>query len=246
MMRKINIMKAKPEVSDGEIQSYMNFDGVVTKHTEAVALKKSQMLFRIIGFGSIMAMLFFAWFYWPPSAEQESKVNELAPQDGPIATPESRDTATSQQQSVIETTIPKKEEDKSNASTRKKKPTREISVDTIAAKSNAVSTETIYKQAEPANGYPALYEYFGRELKYPAESIGDSIQGVVIAVFTINKLGVPENISIEQSLGPAFDRETLRVINRMPPWKAATYNQKPVNSRISLPLTFQIKKIKIQ
>jgi protein TonB len=102
----------------------------------------------------------------------------------------------------------------------------------------------VFIQAEPVAGYPALYEYFMRELKYPAEAVADSVQGVVSVMFTINAQGKPEKIQVEQSLSPALDREAMRVIANMPAWKPATYNQKPMPSRISLPLTFQIKKIR--
>ncbi|HEY0653411.1 MAG TPA: energy transducer TonB, partial [Chryseosolibacter sp.] len=113
--------------------------------------------------------------------------------------------------------------------------------------SNAKSgLNAVYVQASPVNGYPHLYAYFSRELKYPEEAKKDSIGGEVIAVFTISADGSPEKIVIEYSLGPAFDREVIRLITNMPPWSPATYNEKPVASKMSLPLTFQIKKITSQ
>lgn len=91
------------------------------------------------------------------------------------------------------------------------------------------------------DGYPSLYAYFDRELKYPVAS-KDSIQGIVTVSFAITEAGKPDLIRIENSLGKAFDVECVRVIKNMPPWKPATINGKPVQVRLSIPLSFKIKK----
>jgi protein TonB len=80
-------------------------------------------------------------------------------------------------------------------------------------------------------------------LQYPEEGLKDSIQGVVTVSFIINEIGSPEKIQIENSLGEAFDRETIKMIEQMPRWNPATVNGKPIASRLAIPLTFQIKKI---
>jgi TonB family protein len=114
----------------------------------------------------------------------------------------------------------------------------------ILPKEDAVkSHEYQFKEAVPVDGYPAIYEYFNRTLQYPEEGLKDSIQGVVTVSFIINEIGSPEKIQIENSLGEAFDRETIKMIEQMPRWNPATVNGKPIASRLAIPLTFQIKKI---
>jgi TonB family protein len=104
--------------------------------------------------------------------------------------------------------------------------------------------EAGYMQAEPLLGYPDLYEYFNANLVYPPEALKDSIQGVQTVSFVINAEGKPEQIEVVKSLGEPFEKEVKRLIENMPEWKPATLNGKPVSSKISLPLTFQIQKIK--
>lgn len=101
-----------------------------------------------------------------------------------------------------------------------------------------------YKQAEPTDGYPDLYQYFNANLMYPQEALKDSIQGVQTISFVINVDGKPEHIQVIESLGEPFEKEAKRLIENMPAWKPATLNGKPVASKVSLPLTFQIQKVK--
>ena len=106
------------------------------------------------------------------------------------------------------------------------------------------TAESGYIQAEPVQGYAELYEYFNANLVYPVEALKYSIQGVHTISFVINTQGMPEQIEIVKSLGPSFEKECKRLIENMPAWKPARLNGKPVPSKISLPLTFQIQKIK--
>ena len=103
---------------------------------------------------------------------------------------------------------------------------------------------SVYIAAEPVLGYPHLYEYFNRELRYPEPALRDSLEGILALSFVINREGNPIKIRIENSPGPLFDEEARRLILNMPAWKPATVNGKPVAVRISLPITFQIKKVK--
>ena len=100
----------------------------------------------------------------------------------------------------------------------------------------------IYTEAEPVNGLTALYAYFESELRYPTEALVDSVEGTSIVLFTITKDGVIDAISVEKSLGKAFDEEAKRLINNMPTWKPAMVNDVPVDSKVSIPLHFRIQK----
>ena len=99
-----------------------------------------------------------------------------------------------------------------------------------------------FTEAEPIDGYPAIYQYFNRELKYPMEVSNDSTEGIMMVSFAINKRGRPEAIRITNSLGKAFEKESMRVIENMPLWKPATINGEPTVVRLSVPLTFSITK----
>jgi TonB family protein len=101
----------------------------------------------------------------------------------------------------------------------------------------------VYLQAEPLEGYTHLYAYFNENLLYPPQAVKDSVEGIETVSFTIDQQGMPTLITITQSLGPLFDQEAIRLIRQMPAWKPATLNGHPVASQLSVPLTFELKRI---
>ena len=134
------------------------------------------------------------------------------------------------------------DEHKQAADAKISKPGLETPV--IKEGSEPTQKESEYVQAEPAKGYSDLYDFFSTNLEYPADGLKDSIQGVQTISFVINTAGKPEQIQVVNSLGEPFDKESRRLIENMPAWKPATLNGKPVESKISIPITFQIQKVK--
>jgi TonB family protein len=248
---KIRIMKVKPEITDEEIHSYMNFDALLAKYTQEKALKKNSNIVRNTVLALVALAVIGVWYFSISTkpggkAEQSDPSNVQNEKISPDLIRHDTTQSFSQEEKIqknenVKSLLPK------NRS--KENPARNTEVpatakDTLAITKEKIDQQPAYVQAEPVEGYPALYEYFSRELKYPSDAMADSIQGVVLVVFNINKQGKRERISVEQSLGTAFDKEALRVVENMPEWKPATLNSKPVVSRISIPLTFQIKKLR--
>jgi len=101
-----------------------------------------------------------------------------------------------------------------------------------------------YIQAAPQQGYDHLYAYFREHLIYPDGAVKDSIEGVETVSFIIDEKGKLSKVVVTQSLGGAFDEEALRTINNMPAWSPAMLNGRPVASQLSVPLTFELKRIR--
>lgn len=243
MKNKIRIMNVRPEIPEEEIRSYMDFDAVLRHHREVLASRTKNTFIR----NSLIVMLISGailttWIM----LNQESVPAEIESAKEPVVKSEPSPTVVPSDSVVSQEKIDtKKPQVTESVRPRAQTSSPEKSPTTSEKKTEEKEeTTSVYSQAEPVEGYPNLYAYFARELKYPQEAIADSVQGVVTVVFTISTEGKPENISIEQSLGEAFDREAIRVIEYMPAWKPASFNGKPVASRISLPLTFQIKTLK--
>jgi TonB family protein len=236
MKNKLHMIKNRPSATDEEIRSYMNFDSVLSQHK---ALKQNEQTWKrtislVLGIAGIAIL---TYVYWP---------------DAPVATtsnaptmksPRVSDSVQSQTESIPAETD---EQDKvavggANESVRLKtneKPQEKVE----PVQEESVAPAFQYLEAEPAEGYPNLYDYFAREIQYPAEALKDSIQGIVSVSFLIDQEGKPIQIKILNSLGPAFDKEAQRLIENMPAWKSATLNGKPVTAKVSLPFTFQIVK----
>lgn len=243
-------MNTKPEITDSEIQSYMDFDKLLKAQADARALRKRRFL-KSFGLGALSgAALLSAWLFYKSSETEVSAQSAHQEVQNNASTPTKKDPDTL---SVSRNSPDEKRLTAENPDNRKTKtpaPVAGKSEPKYKTDSSTVKKEihpnpiSVFSQAEPVDGYQALYAYFNHALTYPPEAVADSVEGVVTVVFSISIEGKAEKIYIEQSLGELFDREAVRVIQHMPLWKPATYNGKAVSSKISLPLTFQIKKVK--
>lgn len=236
MKTKLKIVKNRPDVTDEEISSYMDFDSLINKHIaqKKTGLNGKHIAAIVVALTGIAVMMYFAWPETPVQTSQDVPVQE-----------EVTSTTKLPDEPAVQVVVPKHEE-KSNDSDKSvdSKPVRPITEKTEKIIAEAAQPESSYHEAEPTEGYQNLYEYFARELRYPAEAAKDSTQGIVTVSFLIDKDGKPAQIKIQNSLGAAFDKEAMRLIANMPSWKPATLNGKPVPAKISMPLTFQIVKTK--
>jgi TonB family protein len=237
MKNKLQIMKNRPSISDEEIRSYMNFDSVVNeyetrKKSNSNRIRNASWLLGIVG------IAFLTYFFWP---EKPTSTTSNAPLQEVL--PITNDSAQSEiQLSPIATDNKNSEQEPVTNKSLESRAAWKIKETAPIVKEELVTPAFQYLEAEPASGYPALYDYFARELRYPAEALKDSIQGIVSVSFLIDKEGKPVQIKIVNSLGTAFDKEAQRLIENMPTWRPATLNGKPVAAKISLPFTFQIVK----
>lgn len=236
MKNKIHIMKNRPSATDEEIRSYMNFDSVLSQHkarkkTEQIWIRNTSLLLGIAG----IAIL--TYVYWPdaPVATTTNTPTLESPLVGDSVQSKAEPLAAETDQLNKENVV------KANESV-KAKTTKKPQENAQPVQEESSTPAFLYLEAEPAEGYPNLYDYFAREIRYPAEALKDSIQGIVSVSFLIDQEGKPVQIKILNSLGPAFDKEAQRLIENMPAWKSATLNGKPVAAKISLPFTFEIVK----
>lgn len=240
MKQKIRIMKTPPPVTDEEMKSLMDFDDLLQKREAAVRNRNRLQRMRYFAVIFVAAIIVpSAWLWWrtqprPPVVERRSATE-------PLREPE-------RTQPVADTLDPHApERDKSPFVDRPEKPAgspvagrRANEPDYPTPVKDSASEQPVYVQAEPADGYPALYNYFGRNLRYPPSAVKDSVEGVVNVAFVIDQSGRATQIVIEKSPGMEFDKEVVRLIENMPLWKPASYGGRPVESRISLPVTFSL------
>jgi TonB family protein len=234
-------MKVRPEVSDQEIHHFMDFNNLLVQKDRFLARRRRNRIITAIGVAVLGALIVPSILYiFPgkpaktsgieisiPAKEDEQKKSQVSKDENPEPANEAQPKLEEPQIQPL----PQKRVLKEKAGPGDKNET------------TSTSGDDVYVQAVPVNGYPALYTYFNSELVYPPSGIKDSVEGVVTIIFTIDTHGKPVNIQMENSLGDAFDAEAKRLIERMPAWQPASYNGKPVPSKISVPLTFEIQKV---
>lgn len=237
MKTKLKIVKNRPDITDEEIRGYMDFDSLMNKHIaqKKTGLNGKHIAAIVVAITGIAVMTYLLWPEAPLSSSQDAPVQERVTSPDQFADETVEQIAAPEQR--------KKSSDDSDKPTESK-PVQPITEKTDKVVAEAEQPESSYHEAEPTEGYQNLYEYFAHELRYPAEAVKDSTQGIVTVSFLIDKDGKPAQIKIQNSLGAAFDKEAMRLIANMPSWKPATLNGKPVPAKMSMPLTFQIVKAK--
>ena len=239
MKQKIIIMEKRPELSDEEIRSYMDFDRLMADKKLLLAKPKYGYLKWVAPAIAVTGLVAWVIFNFQDEKVEQRDNVVVGEQQTEVAKP--LESIPSNDEAV---TLPQKEEQKvvENSPTRSSTP---IQRDNLPQTAEKKVVEDFYVQAEPLKGYSDLYAYFNSNLVYPVEALKDSTQGVETVSFVVNTEGKPEKITVKQSLGEPFEKEARRLIENMPLWKPATLNGKPVASQMSIPLTFQIQKVNV-
>lgn len=99
-----------------------------------------------------------------------------------------------------------------------------------------------YTQATPVMGFEKLYSYIREEIHYPDTLKEEKIIGTVQVGFVIEKSGKVTNVSVKSGLHPLLDKEAIRVIKNMPNWMPAKVNGTLIQSKMTIPITFNLLK----
>lgn len=94
---------------------------------------------------------------------------------------------------------------------------------------------------EPATSGYDIKEYFSKHLRYPRKAVRNNIEGKVFVTFTINEDGRISDVTLGKGIDPACDKEALRLISNMPPWKPGRYKGKPAKSSYTMPVVFKLE-----
>jgi TonB-dependent SusC/RagA subfamily outer membrane receptor len=142
----------------------------------------------------------------------------------------------------ITTTMTTTPEVKDFQPTAKPAPLREIIIDTVR---NEEPLTVVESQPSFKGGLPALSNYLGQNIKYPAEWREKHLQARVIVTFIVEKDGSLSNIEpLTQQNTPAA-QEAVRVIAASPKWNPGVQNGTKVRVRYMMPIDFKMEDEKI-
>jgi protein TonB len=65
-------------------------------------------------------------------------------------------------------------------------------------------------------------------------------EGSVFVSFVVDRAGTISEISVVKGISAECDKEAVRVVGMMPPWKPGKQNGKAVKSRFVLPVKFKL------
>ncbi len=90
-------------------------------------------------------------------------------------------------------------------------------------------------------GEKALYEYCGRNIRYPQDAADNNIQGTVIVKFVVEKDGRVGQVEVLQSVDRSLDNEARRVCKSLPKFSPGrNENGDPVRVWVTMPFDFYL------
>ncbi len=99
--------------------------------------------------------------------------------------------------------------------------------------------EAVEHSPQPNGGIAALIKFLSRNIRYPERAKPRHVEGVVYISFVVGADGKISQIETLKALDPDCDKEAIRVIKKMPPWKPGMQNGRAVKVRFTLPITFR-------
>lgn len=101
--------------------------------------------------------------------------------------------------------------------------------------------EVVDRMPEYPGGETALVQDIASIVKYPEGTFADGSDGKVYVNFVVNREGKMSDVKIARGIGPDFDREALRVINKLEKaWSPGINNDQNVD--VSIVVLFEFKK----
>jgi periplasmic protein TonB len=106
---------------------------------------------------------------------------------------------------------------------------------TLQAQAQAtVSSDSIYASVDVEPEFPGGMKALGKYVdgrknhKYPEEARRNNVEGKVFVKFLINKDGSCSNFEVVKGIGFGCDEAAVEAFKKMPKWKPALVNEKPV------------------
>jgi protein TonB len=99
------------------------------------------------------------------------------------------------------------------------------------------------EKAEFPGGRSRLMEFLAKNIHYPEIARDLGIEGKSYFQFVVDRKGEISKIQIIRGISdcPECDAEAKRVIGKMPIWKPARVNGKPVDSYFQMPINFVLQ-----
>lgn len=113
-------------------------------------------------------------------------------------------------------------------------------VDSISTKQDSVYA-VAYRMPTYNGGEAAMYKWLSENIKYPNTAMKDSVSGLVIIHFIVEKDGSITNAEVLKGIGDGCDEEALRVVNLMPKWiPGELKGGKPIRVMFNIPIRYAL------
>jgi protein TonB len=141
---------------------------------------------------------------------------------------------------------PPQDEIKVQVGTETKEGTGDIELPTEGdGKDEVEAPQQIFTIVEQMPEFPGgeekLFEYLGKNIKYPSMARENGITGTVYVTFVVEGNGEISDVKKLRGIGGGCDEEAMRVVKAMPSWRAGKQNGKSVRVQYNLPIKFTLR-----
>ncbi len=98
----------------------------------------------------------------------------------------------------------------------------------------------VEKMPEFKGGQDKLFQFLGKNMKYPADAKAMNISGTVYVNFIIGANGKVQNAKVLRGVHPSLNREAIRAVESMPNWSPGMQRGKAVSVSYNLPIKFRL------
>jgi TonB family protein len=99
----------------------------------------------------------------------------------------------------------------------------------------------VEKHPEYPGGNSKLFEYLGKNIKYPQAARMLGVKGKVYIQFVVEKDGSLSSLDVVRGIGSGCDEVALKAIEDMPKWSPGEQRGKAVRVRFILPVNFSLR-----
>lgn len=161
------------------------------------------------------------------------------------------------EEDVIETTLPPTTEELQDATSGPETTEGSSDIELIAppeattptAKETAIGAAlkldelfvVVEQQPEYPGGMDALRTFLTRNLNYPRSAANAGVSGRVFVSFVVNTDGSLTDVQVLKGIGFGCDEEAVRVIQKMPHWRAGKQSGRAVRVKYNLPIAFSLE-----
>ncbi len=89
-------------------------------------------------------------------------------------------------------------------------------------------------------GIESMQAFLAQEITYPEQAFDEKVQGSVVIKISVDETGKITSSEIVKGIGGGCDEEVLDAIGKMPHWKPALENGKPVKKSFSISVAFNL------
>jgi protein TonB len=100
----------------------------------------------------------------------------------------------------------------------------------------------VEEEADFPGGFAEMAKFINDNIDYPQEAIDLGIKGRVTVRFVVEKDGRISNVSVATPLAgcKACDKAAVKVVEKMPSWKAGKNSGREVRTWVTLPVKFEV------